>query len=224
MSRNIRILLIDDHSLFRESLSRLLENEPDFQVVGSFASIGEARSALDGESVDIVLLDYDLGGESGLARVESVTRAGFEGRVLLVTAGVSDADTVPILKSGISGIFLKHSPPEQLVEAIRKILQGEIWLDNKAIRALVAGATSREAAKPNTPELLSARERAVLAGLVGGLTNKEIAAKLQTSENAVKWAVQQLFGKTGARARSQLVRIALEKYGKEWLTSSPGGS
>lgn len=210
--------------MFRESLSRLLENESDFQVVGSFASVGEARSALNGESVDIILLDYDLGSEWGPALVQNVMRSGFDGRILLVTAGINDVDTILILKSGISGIFLKHSPPAQLVAAIRKILQGEIWLDNKAIRALIAGATGKEVAKPNSPKLLNARERAVLAGLVEGLTNKEIAGKLQTTENAVKWVVQQLFEKTGARARSQLVRIALEKYGKEWLTPSSDAS
>jgi DNA-binding NarL/FixJ family response regulator len=107
----IRILLVDDHSLFRESLSRLLEAEPDFRVVGSCASVGDALDVLNREYADVVLLDYDLGEEQGSLFLDSARAAGFTGRVLMVTAGMSDAGTLRALESGASGIFLKHSPP-----------------------------------------------------------------------------------------------------------------
>src|SRR2546423_887998 len=116
MDPGIRILLVDDHSLFRESLSRLLESEPKFRVVGSCASANEALTVLHREKADIVLLDYDLGEEQGELFLNGAKAAGFTGRVLMVTAGMSDADTLRALESGVSGIFLKHSPPVQLVE------------------------------------------------------------------------------------------------------------
>lgn len=207
---------MDDHSLFRESLSRLLEAERDLQIAGNCASIGEALSILDGERVDVVLLDYDLGEEQGAAFLEAAAKRGFEGRVLMVTAGMGDAETLRALEGGSSGIFLKHSPPTELVDAIHKVAKGEMWLDSRAVRSLVAGATGRSEAQ-RTSHLLSARERSVLKAVFEGFTNKEIAGKLEISESSVKAAMQQLFDKTGVRTRSQLVRIALERHAEDWL-------
>ncbi len=131
----------------------------------------------------------------------------------MVTAGMSDADTLRALEGGCSGIFLKHSPPAQLVDAIYKVMSGETWLDSRAVKALVAGATGKLDPQ-RTAQPLNTRERAVLKGVFEGLGNKEIALKLDMTENAVKWVMQQLFDKTGVRTRSQLVRIALEQ---RWL-------
>ncbi len=221
MSQRIRILLIDDHSLFRESLRHLLEAEPDILVVGSFASTQEARTTLGRQTVDLTLLDYDSA-EAGAGVVQNAMAAEFGGRILLITAGMSNIDIVCMLKRGVAGIFLKHGPPALLMKAIRQAVRGEVWLDSRGVRALVAGAT----AAPEDPRLhlgINLRERAVLSGVFEGLTNKEIADRLHLSENAVKWVLQQLFAKTGARVRSQLVRIILEKYGKNWLTTPCAG-
>jgi len=220
MSQEIRILLVDDHSLFRESLSRLLQAEPDFRIAGSCASTKEALSILDREKIDLVLLDYDLGEEQGSGLLEGARQRGFEGRILMVTAGMSDTLTLRTLEGGSSGIFLKHSPPAQLVEAIHKVMSGEMWLDSRAVRSLVAGASGR-AEEQRTAEPLNARERGVLKGVFEGLTNKEIAAQLEISEGSVKAVMQQLFDKTGVRTRSQLVRIALEKHGQDWTRAEP---
>jgi DNA-binding NarL/FixJ family response regulator len=207
--------LVDDHSLFRESLSRLLQAEPDLRIVGDCATVREALAVLDREQVDVVLLDYDLGEEQGAQFLESTKGRGFEGRVLMVTAGMNDAGTLRALESGASGIFLKHSPPSQLIEAIYRVVKGETWLDSKAVRSLVAGASGRSE-EQRSSQPLTTRERAVLKGVFEGLANKEIAANLQISEGSVKAVMQQLFDKTGVRTRSQLVRIALERLTSDW--------
>ncbi len=217
MAAQIRILLIDDHSLFREGLSRLLQAEPGFCMVGNCASIAEALEIMGRESVDLVLLDYDLGEEQGDLFLSKAKRAGFAGRVLMVTAGMSDADTLRSLENGAAGIFLKHSPPAQLIEAVYRVMAGEPWLDPKAIRSLVSGASGKSQEKRGL-QPLSERERSVLKSVLEGLTNKEIAGKLQLSEGYVKNVIQQLFDKTGVRSRSQLVRIALENSA-DWLRS-----
>ena len=211
---------MDDHSLFRESLSRLLQAEPDFRIAGSCASATEALSILNREKVDLVLLDYDLGEEQGSLLLEGAKEKGFEGRILMVTAGMSDTLTLRTLESGSSGIFLKHSPPGQLVEAIHKVMSGEMWLDSRAVRSLVAGVSGRSD-EQRTAQPLNARERAVLKGVFEGLTNKEIATHLEISEGSVKAVMQQLFDKTGVRTRAQLVRIALENHGEDWLRAEP---
>jgi DNA-binding NarL/FixJ family response regulator len=147
--------------------------------------------------------------------LESAKKRDFSGRVLMVTAGMSDTGTLRAIESGASGIFLKHSPPAQLVEAIYKIMSGEMWLDSRAVRSLVAGASGKSE-EQRTSQPLTERERAVLKGVFEGLTNKEIAAQLATSEGTIKAAMQQLFDKTGVRTRSQLVRIALERLTEDW--------
>ncbi len=217
IQRQIRILLVDDHSLFRESLSRLLEAEPDFRIVATCATATEALQALGGEPVDVVLLDYDLGDQQGSAFLEEARRMRFEGRILMVTAGMGDVATLRAFESGASGVFLKHSPPAQLIEAIHKVIGGDMWLDSRAVRSFVAGANVRTETR-NAVQTLNARERSVLKGVFEGLTNKEIAANLQISESSVKAVLQQLFEKTGVRTRSQLVRIAIEQHAGDWLT------
>jgi len=97
------------------------------------------------------------------------------------------------------------------------VVKGEMWLDSRAVRSLVAGASGKTE-EQRTAEPLSARERAVLKGVFEGLTNKEIGGQLQISEGSVKAAMQQLFDKTGVRTRSQLVRIALERLKQDWRT------
>jgi two-component system, NarL family, nitrate/nitrite response regulator NarL len=225
MPEEIRILLVDDHSLFRDSLSRLLQTEPGFRMVGSCATVAEAlpiiMSEQPGQQPDIILLDYDLGEEQGTVALDEIRKHGFKGRVLMVTAGMSDAATVRVLESGSEGIFLKHSSPAQLVEAIRRMVAGEPWLDPRAMRSLIAGATGKSE-EQRSSQVLTARERFVLQGVFEGLTNKEIAAQLQVSEGSIKAVMQQLFDKTGVRTRSQLVRIALEKRAEDWLTGGSG--
>jgi DNA-binding NarL/FixJ family response regulator len=212
----IRILLVDDHSLFRESLSRLLEAEPEFTIAGSCASVAEALAAVADRPVDVVLLDYDLGDEQGTAFLDEARRRGFTGRILMVTAGMTDSGTLRAFETGSAGVFLKHSPPGQLVEAIHKIAGGEMWLDSRAVQSLVAGASTKTS-EQDEGQSLTSRESSVLRAVFEGLSNKEIAGRLQISESSVKAVLQQLFDKTGVRTRSQLVRIALEKHSQDWL-------
>lgn len=207
---------MDDHSLFRDSLSRLLQSERDFRIVGSYATVAEALPVITVQPPDIILLDYDLGEEQGTAALDEIRKHGFQGRVLMVTAGMSDAATLRVLESGSQGIFLKHSSPAQLVDAIRRVTAGEPWLDPRAMRSVISGATGKSD-EQRRAQALTARERVVLKGVFEGLTNKEIAAQLQASEGSIKAVMQQLFDKTGVRTRAQLVRIALEKRGSRWL-------
>ncbi len=214
----IRILLIDDHNLFRESLRRLLEAEPDFEVAGSCASISEALSVLDREQVDVVLLDYEFAEENGSRFLEESRRRNLQSHVLMVTAALRDEVTLDLLRNGSSGIFFKHSPPAQLIEAIHKVASGQTWLDAKIIKTILATAAAKKEEKKG--QGLNGRERAVLMAVFEGLSNKDIAAKLNTTEGAVKAVMQQLFDKTGVRTRGQLVRIALERRIQDWPPES----
>ncbi len=200
------ILLVDDHALFRDSVGRFLESE--FRVVGGCATIDEASKILQHSAVDLVLLDFDLGERDGIDFMRVAESVGYEGKVLLVTAGVDETSAANLVKRGIAGVFLKHDPPAVLVDAIRAVLSGKVWFEQDYLHKLV-GANVAEL--PRTRKLTE-REQQVLSGVFEGLANKQIADRLQVSESSVKATLQQLFQKTGVRTRSQLVRIALEQY------------
>ncbi len=204
----IRLLLLDDHVLFRESLSRLLASEADFLIVGNCGTSAEALEILRQNPVDIVLLDFDLGDDHGSGFISAARGAGYTGRILMVTAGMTATESSIALQLGASGIFLKHNSPATLAKAIRLVAAGEMWVDQKVIQYLADGVHQRE--ETDIRELLTDREQQVLRGIFEGLTNKEIAGQLGVSEGAVKATLQQLFQKTRVRTRSQLVRIALE--------------
>lgn len=204
----IRLLLLDDHVLFRESLGRLLASEADFEMAGHCGTAAEALELLSRTPVDVLLLDFDLGGDPAAHFAEAARAAGFEGKILMVTAGMNAAESSLALTTGASGIFLKHSSPGLLAQAIRMVASGQMWVDPKIVRMLAEGVPQRE--ERSLQSMLTARERQVLQALYEGLSNKEIAAQLGVSESAVKATLQQLFQKTHVRTRSQLVRIALE--------------
>jgi two-component system nitrate/nitrite response regulator NarL len=216
--REIRILMVDDHSLFRESLSRLLETDPAFRVVGQCATVAEAISALAETPTEVILLDYDLGEEQGSTLLTELRDHQRDTKVLMVTAGMTDAVTLHIMENGASGVVLKQSSPDQLVAAIHRVANGEIWLDTGAVRSLIAGKSTQTERVEHT-QALTSRQCEVLRGILDGLTNKEIAWRSKTSESSVKAVIQELFHKAGVRTRSQLVRIAIEKHSSDWLKS-----
>jgi two-component system nitrate/nitrite response regulator NarL len=209
-SKTIRILLIDDHALFRESVARLLDAEPGFEVVGDCSSSGEAIGILKSREVDMILLDLDLGTERGSDLLEKLKAESFAGKVLLVTAGVNQAEVPSLIRKGISGIVMKHGSPGLLIQGIREAMEGRAIFDRDMLQRSLESGDRPEAQQ--AADRLSERERHVLSFILEGLANKQIADRLQISESAVKASLQQLFAKTGVRTRSQLVRIALEQF------------
>jgi DNA-binding NarL/FixJ family response regulator len=205
-----RILLIDDHSLFREAIARLLGREQDFEIVGECATVDEGIVVLRSSAVDVVLLDINLGLQQGGAFLPLARDAGFKGKILVVTAGVSRLEAGRLVERGCAGIILKQERPEVLIERIR-----EITGQTGTVTAPAPVPETLGQAGSDTPASFTPRERQVLRAVFAGQTNKEIAFKLGVSEPLVKAVLQQLFSKTGVRTRSQLVRIALERHWKE---------
>src|SRR5947207_7000821 len=124
----IRALLVDDHALFRESVARVLNGDPGL-VIDHCASIREALAMLAQRPRDLVLLDHDLGGERASQFLPAARQIGFEGRVLVVTAWISDTEARRLLRQGVSGIFLKQGPLTELTESIRIVANGGTWMD-----------------------------------------------------------------------------------------------
>src|SRR3954451_15070200 len=127
----ISILLVDDHALFGEGAVRLLASEPRFQTVGWCGSVDDAVAILSSTSVDVVLLDLDLGKTRAFSFFEPARAVGFRGRVLIVAAVVSPFEARRLVQLGAAGIFLKQNPPALLTRAIHSIAQGEPYFDSE---------------------------------------------------------------------------------------------
>ncbi|MFT4114414.1 response regulator [Silvibacterium sp.] len=215
LNEPIRLLLVDDHTLFREGIARLLEAEERLELIAHFASAREAIASSALDRSDVVLLDYDLGESNGLQLLQEMRGRRPEIKVLMVTAGLDQAAIAQALRDGASGIFLKHSAPTDLIQAILMIVRGGSWIDSSILSKLSAPVPSLPRQETRPALDLTTREQSVLNGVFEGLTNKEIATTMSISESYVKALLQQLFEKTGVRTRSQLVRVALERQRSE---------
>src|SRR5215469_10931950 len=207
----IRALLVDDHACFAEGVARTLNAEPDLEV-SYCTTLSAALETLQRQPTDIVLLDHDLGVERASQFLPAAQQRGFAGRVLIVTAWVSDTEAKRLLRQGVAGIFVKDSSLDALAESIRVIHAGELWLDQR-YRNLDAAAGG----PPSPGPVFNERQLRVLRFVLEGLSNKVIAAHLGISESYVKALLQSLFRKTGVRTRGQLVRVALEHYQSQLL-------
>jgi two-component system nitrate/nitrite response regulator NarL len=201
-------LLVDDHLCFGQSVARALGAEPDL-AVSHCTTISAALEIVQRQRIDLVLLDHDLGVERASQFLPAARQRGFSGRVLIVTAWVSDTEAKRLLRQGVAGIFSKDSPLDALAESIRLIQGGAMCVDRR-YRNLSAAEPAAESAGAGLR--FNERQRKVLRFVLEGLSNKVIAAHLHISESYVKALIQSLFKKTGVRTRGQLVRVALEHY------------
>jgi two-component system nitrate/nitrite response regulator NarL len=209
LSSIIRILIVDDHAMFREGIVRMLEREPGMEVVGQSASASEALELAVSGGASLVLLDVDLGSERGMDFVAHARQRGYTGRVLVVTAGVTDREAVQLIQAGVGGIIHKNHSTDVLSGAIRQVAAGEPWLEKNYLGSLFRTVDrTRESKGPN----LTGRDRTVMRFLLQGLTNREIAGRLEISEGAVKASLRHVCQKLGVRTRSQLVKVTLEQF------------
>jgi DNA-binding NarL/FixJ family response regulator len=193
-----RIVIVDDHPVVREGLVAALDGKNEVNVVATFASADEALRAIDRARADVVILDLDLPGTSGL---DAISR--FPAPVLVLTAYATDEDVERALDAGARGYLLKGSPLADIENAIAAVARGESYLDSR-VAARVIGRDSRQR--------LSTRERDVLRLVAAGDSNKQIAVRLGITERTAKFHVTSIFTKLGAENRAQAVAIAAEKH------------
>jgi DNA-binding NarL/FixJ family response regulator len=206
-TEQVRLCLVHERALFRESLARLLGAEPDFALVAACPTPAQALDLLVRSGVDVVLLD--LGGKGAIEFMAAARNGGYQGKFLVVTSTVDAASSAQALKSGASGIFLESNSSARLIQAVRLVADGEAWLEQGLIQMLADRYPVTEDPHLRIADL-TGRQQTVVQGVVEGLSNRKIADRLGMSEGTVKSTLQQLFARAGVRTRSQLVRAALE--------------
>jgi two-component system, NarL family, nitrate/nitrite response regulator NarL len=208
----IRVLLIDDHVVMRAALRMLVESRPEMTVVGEAANSAAAILSAAREQPDIILLDLDLGEESGLDFLPALLAAAKRARVIVLT-GIRDlAEHRQAVRLGAMGMVLKGQAFDTLVKAIERVHAGEIWLDPGLV-ANVLAKRSRVRGQDLDPEAaritaLTEREREVIALIGHGLKNRQIGERLSISETTVVHHLTSIFAKLGVANRLELVTYA----------------
>jgi two-component system nitrate/nitrite response regulator NarL len=212
----IRILVVDDHTLFRRGLTALLASDPRFRVVGDAADAGEAQRRAQELQPDLILLDNHLPGVTGVAALPALRDAAPRARVLMLTVSEDEADLGAALRAGAAGYLLKNMEGDELAAAIVRAMQGESVIAGAMTGKLVA-AYRDAAARPGggTPsapasplQTLSPRELEILRGIARGQSNKEIARALGIAETTVKVHVQSVLRKLDVASRVHAAVVA----------------
>ena len=212
--QKIRIVVADDHPIFRDGLCKLLALEDDFEVVAQANDGKQVLEVLQKCEPDILLLDLKMPGLDGLATLQKLQTTKHRTKVIVLTASEDKNEFVQAMKLGTSGIVLKQTATELLIKSIRKVHAGEIWLDSHTTAAVIRQFASAEAPPPLVPRErerspLSQREREIVALVAQGFKNKEMAEKMFISEQTVKNHLHNIFDKLGVSDRLELALYAI---------------
>jgi DNA-binding NarL/FixJ family response regulator len=211
MSDTIRVLLCEDHALFREGLRAILGQQPGIEVVGEARNGREAVEAARRLRPHVVLMDLEMPELTGLEATARITRAKLPSRVLILTLYDDEEIVARCLDAGAAGYVLKDGPSSALIHAIESVHRGERYMSPRALTQVVDHAGDRRARTRTRYDLLTSREREVLKLLADGLTSKQIAARLELSVKTVDVHKYNLMHKLGIHDRAGLVKYALRR-------------
>lgn len=221
----IRVLIVDDHPVVRDGLRGVLDGEPDMTVVGEAGHGAEALARVGDAAPDVVLMDLRMPRVDGVAATRALgARTGDRPAVVVLTTFDGDDSVLAALRAGAAGYLLKHTPPAEIVDAVRRAAAGEPVLSPSVTRSVMEMAADRAPAGPDPAArariaLLSDRERDVAAAVAEGLSNGEIADRLHLSVSSVKAHLSSAMTKLDLTNRTQLAILAYESG----RSARPGG-
>lgn len=208
----VRIVVADDHTIFRDGLRRLLEAESELVVVGEAADGNEAVERTRELQPDILLLDLAMPRKAGMETMRELSTEGngFHTRIIILTAAVERIQIVQALQFGARGVVMKEAATQLLMKAIRAVMAGEYWVGREAVGDIVdfmRNSSSGDKSQKNYG--LTKREMDILVSIVTGLSNKEIARRFALSEDTVKHHLTNIFDKVGVNSRLELALFAI---------------
>lgn len=217
--RKIKVMIADDHPIVREGLRKLLLLEDDIDVVGEACDGRDLLDKADESHPDVILLDLRMPNLDGLGALQTLQHTGSKARVIILTASEDKNEFVQAMKLGCSGIVLKQTSADLIVKSIRKVYNGEIWLDSNTTAAVMrqfaspldGGTAGSTGGRVRERSPLSNREREIVGLVAQGYKNKEMAEKMFISEQTVKNHLHNIFDKLGVSDRLELALYAIHK-------------
>jgi two-component system, NarL family, nitrate/nitrite response regulator NarL len=209
---SVRIIIADDHTIFRDGLRRLLEAEPELEVVGEAADGAEAVTQTRELRPDVLLLDLAMPRVPGMDVLRELSNDGdkLATKIIVLTAAVERMEIVQALQMGARGVVMKEAATQLLMKAIRTVMAGQYWIGREAVGDIVEFMrTNPSGEKPPRNFGLTKREMDILNTIVAGLSNKEIARKFSLSEDTVKHHLTNIFDKVGVASRLELALFAI---------------
>jgi DNA-binding NarL/FixJ family response regulator len=207
----IRLVLADDHSIVLDGLQRLFQSQDDFEVVSCCATGDSALDALRSAPVDVLVLDLRMPDKSGLDVLRVIAAEAIGCRTVLLTAALRDDDIAEAVRLGASGVVLKESSPDELLDCVRRVHLGEQWIDRETLARAFSRVLNRESATREAGKTLTPRELEIVRMVSQGLRNKVIAEQLTISEGTVKIHLHNIYEKLGVDGRLALVLLAQNK-------------
>ncbi|MFY9137768.1 response regulator [Zwartia sp.] len=211
MTSPIKVLLVDDHALFRSGIKLLLQRNHDFEVVGEASDGIEGVKRAKALQPDVVLLDLHMPGLSGLDAIKLIQEEVPACRIILLTVSEEGEDLTTALKNGAVGYLLKNIDADFFLDAMRRAMQGDSVISNEMTSKLVANLRRGHEPIPTEISKLTPREGDILSQLASGLSNKEIARELNLAESTVKIHIQSILKKLGLSNRVQAAIYAVER-------------
>jgi two-component system nitrate/nitrite response regulator NarL len=209
MSR-LRIILVDDHTLFRKGLAELLESEGAVNVVAITGNPSEVAALLEAHQPDVLILDLNIGGIDGIQVMQQLRGNGFNPPVLILTVSEAEEDMARALRNGAKGYLLKSMEPDEVVDAIIRAARGETVVAPGMTAKLVRMLDNKGSSSASLLESLTQREREILSHLARGESNKAIARQLDISYDTVKLHVRHILAKLNLSSRVAAAVFAVE--------------
>ena len=208
----IRIVIVDDHVLFREGLVAIVRSEPDIEVIGQAGTVIEAVEIVGSLNPDVVLMDFGLPDGTGVDATRAIMKAHPECKIIFLTMSEQDENLFAAIRSGAKGYLLKNMNPTKLVATIKSVYQGESALSRSMTMRIMEELARSKAPEHMGDPTLTHRELDVLREIASGFSNSEIADHLVVAENTVKYHVHSILGKLGLSDRREAAEYA-RKHG-----------
>jgi DNA-binding NarL/FixJ family response regulator len=210
-NKKIRVFLIEDHLIFRQSIAEVLQREKDLEVVGQASNAADGLAAVTAAKPDILMLELRLSGTDGLDLLPKLPEAIPAAKTIVFTNAEADRDVVESMRMGARGYIIKKSPTEEILAGIRRVAAGEIVLQTRHLEMLIRALQTRGRNRALGPTQLSPREKQIIQLVLSGYRNKEIGAELKISEKTVKNHLSNIFDKLGVSDRLELALYVLDK-------------
>jgi two-component system nitrate/nitrite response regulator NarL len=208
---SITLILADDHALILDGLENLFRLEKDFKIMARCLDGEETLTALRKHKPEILILDIRMPGKGGLAVLQAMREENITTPVVLLTAAVDEEEVVEAIRLGVRGLVLKELAPKLLIQCVREVHAGGLWLEKHSVITALQKLIRRESGRQEAAQMLTPREIEIVKHVAGGFRNIEIAKRLFISEGTVKMHLHNIYQKLNLDNRTQLTRYAQEK-------------